>query len=148
LLAHTIIIEVFIRQDEDIELIKEKLLTLIPFDLKEEKVELKRKTSKGFNKEKIVTFTIILSKKRHIKQFLEDFIEKLGEQSKELMSQQIERRLDNEFYFYIRLDKFKLINEQKLELTEAGDCIYVKIKVAVFPQKREKAIEEIRNYLH
>jgi hypothetical protein len=101
----------------------------------------------GFNQEKIVTLTIILSKKRHIKQFLEDFVTKISEQTKETMVQQIDRRLDKEFYFYIRLDKTKLINQGKLELTEDGDCIYVKIKIAVFPQKREKAIEEIENYL-
>ena len=147
MLAHSIIIEVFIRPEEDIDAIRERFLTLIPFDLKEEKLELKRKSAMGFNQEKIVTLTIILSKKRHIKQFLEDFVTKISEQTKETMVQQIDRRLDKEFYFYIRLDKSKLITQGKLELTEDGDCIYVKIKIAVFPQKREKAIEEIENYL-
>ncbi len=37
------------------------------------------------------------------------------------------------------------LQENKLWLTESGDCFHIKINIASFPRKREKALEIIRN---
>ncbi|MEJ2248513.1 MAG: RNA-binding domain-containing protein [Candidatus Lokiarchaeota archaeon] len=147
MLAHSIILELFVHPEEDQNKIIEKLLSLIPFDIKEEKVALKRKSTFGFNQERIIVLSVTLTKKRHIEEFLENFIKRIGDHTKKTMSKEIDRRLDNKFNFYIRLDKQKLVDQGELEITEAGDCIYIKVKIAVFPQKRDKAIQEIENYL-
>ena len=53
MLAHNINITVFCKPEEDVGLITEKLLFLVPLDLKKEKIELKRTNATGFNEKKI-----------------------------------------------------------------------------------------------
>ena len=49
-----------------------------------------------------------------------------------------EDRLDEECNFFIRLDKEKLMNGE-CWITDSGDCYHIKISVAAFPKKKERA---------
>jgi RNA binding exosome subunit len=141
-LAHQIKISVFIHEEENREEIYNKLLTLVPFNIKEQKRILNEDTAQGFNERKIKTYEIVLEKDRHINSFLEFLKEKLSDEQKELLLRQKESRLDNERNFFIRLDKEKLLNNE-FYITDSGNCFHIKISIAAFPASREKAIEVV-----
>jgi len=144
-LAHFIEIRVFSYEGEDENKIIEKLKSFIPFDLENEKVELNKKTAIGFNDKKIMIFWIRLEKEKHTTKFIENLSSKLSDEQKELLIRQSESRLDNDFNFFIRFDKKKILEEDKLWITDSGNCYHLKINLACFPRKKEKALELIRN---
>lgn len=147
MIAHTLIIEVFVLPGEDIKTIKKKFLGLFPFDLKEEEIPLEQKTAIGFNEQKIKIFRVTLSKRRYIKEFLLDLIENLAKETKKVILNQAERRLDENFNFFLRFDKNLLLNENEYRLTERGNCIFIKFKIAAFPKNKENALAIIKELL-
>jgi len=138
--AHHIKLSVFIHEQEDREAIYNKLISLVPFNIKEEKIKLNEDTATGFNNKKIKTYEIVLEKDRHINEFLEKLKESLSQEQKELLINQAESRLDNERNFFIRLDKEKLLNNE-FWITDSGNCFHIMISIAAFPAKREKALD-------
>ena len=72
--------------------------------------------------------------------YSESSITRLSAEQKELLRIQAESRIDHDLNFYLRLDKAKLLQGQYW-ITDEGDCFHIKISLAVFPKKLEKAIE-------
>ncbi|OGM01983.1 hypothetical protein A3K72_01195 [Candidatus Woesearchaeota archaeon RBG_13_36_6] len=142
---HNVEIRVFCKPEDNLEKVKNGLLSLVPFDLSKEKIRLNQKNTFGFNEKKIVILSIKLDKQRHVNQFLEKLCNDLTQEQKELIKKQAESRLDNEMLFYLRFDKNKLINETRLWLTDKGDCYHIKLSIASFPRTREKALECVRS---
>ena len=144
MIAHQIKITVFAKQDDDENKIKGHLLKLVPFDIEKEKIELVETSSAGFNEKPIKIFEILIKKERHIKEFIENLLNKLDSGTKELILRQAETRMDNDFNFYLRFDKDKWINEGELYLTDRGSCFHIKISLAAFPKNKEKSMEIIQ----
>ncbi len=142
---HNVEIRVFSKPEDNLEKVKNGLLSLIPFDLSKEKIRLNQKNAFGFNEKKIVILSIKLDKQRHVNQFLEKLCKDLTQEQKGLIKSQAESRLDNELFSYLRFDKNKLINEARLWLTDKGDCYHIKLSIASFPRTREKALECVRS---
>lgn len=142
--AHLIKIDVFSKEGEDENAIIKRLLSLIPFDIEEQKIKLEKSKAEGFGDKSINIFEITLAKDSHINQFLKNLKEKLADEQKELILKQAESRLDQDFDFFLRFDKEKLINEDKLWLTDSGNCFHIKISIAAFPRKRENGLEMIK----
>ena len=136
-LANNVNIRVFCKPEEDASLIKEKLL--LPFDLKKEKIAIKAQKAEGFQERTIMIFSALLEKERHVKAFLENLNEKLGEETQTLI-EQWESRTDDNLDFFIRLDK-DMMMKNKLVLTDSGNCYHIKINLAAFPKRKEKARE-------
>ncbi len=142
-LAHQVKLSVFIKEEEDREKIFNKLISLVPFNLKEEKIKLNEDTAMGFNNKKIKTYEIVLEKDRHINPFLEKLKESLSQEQKELLLKQADSRLDEELHFFIRLDKEKLLQDE-FWITDSGNCFHIRISIAAFPAKREKALAIVK----
>ena len=141
--ANSIKINVFIKEGEDEEKVKQKLLSLIPFSIEESPIS--KNSATGFNESKITIYEILLEKDRHIKEFLDNLIAKLDDEIKERILQQAESRLDEEGNFFLRFKKDKYMDENKLYLTDQGNCFHIKINIAAFPKKREIELGIIRN---
>ena len=142
-LAHFIKIRVFCNETEDENKIQESLVSLIPFDISEEKIVVKKKTSIGFKEKKIKILEIVLEKNKHVNAFLDSLNDMLGAEQKELLNQQSASRLDDELNFFIRFDKDRLLNKE-LWITESGDCFHLTISIAAFPSKKEVALSRIK----
>jgi len=95
----------------------------------------------GFSDRKIIIMKITLQKQRHITLFLENLTKILNEEQRELLLRQAESRLDKDLYFFLRLDKNRLIDEGKCWLTDEGNCYHIRLALAPFPRKRENALE-------
>jgi len=143
MLAHNICISVFCKPEEDTELIIKKLLFFVPFDIKEQKIEIKKRTAIGFNEKKITILKIYLKKESHTNLFLNNLTKNLTDEQKSLIKKQADSRLDSELNFFLRFDKSKLVNEDKFCLSDKGDCFHIKIKIAAFPKKKKIALKII-----
>lgn len=143
-LAHKIEITVFSKPGEDEELIRRKLLSLLPFDAGKEKIEIKETKASGFNQKDIKIFEIELSKDRHINEFLKNLSDKLSAGQKELLLRQISSRLDSQLRFFIRLDKDRLLKNNDVLITDSGNCFHITISIAAFPARVENAVKVIK----
>ena len=135
--ANNIKVSVFVKPEEDEASIKKHLLALFPFDLEQEKIIFNRSNATGFNQKEIVILEVDLKKERHTHAFLNFLKEKLNEQQKSVLVKQ-ENRLDDECNLFIRLDKNKLLNNE-FWITDSGECYHIRISIAAFPKKKEKA---------
>ena len=145
-LAHLIRIKVFSYEDKDDDnLVLSKFFQLFPFDLKEEKIGLKRTEARGFNEKRILVFEVTLTKEKHTNLFLNNLIKNLDEEQKKLILSQAESRLDDNIDFFLRFDKDEYIKNNRLKLTDSGNCFHIEISVAAFPKKREIGLEIVKN---
>lgn len=142
-LANNINIRVFCKKDEDVEKIKQGLLTITTLtfnELEKDKIKITKSEASGFD-EKITIFELFLEKDRHINKTLENIKEKLTEKDKSALKTQ-ENRLDEHLDFYLRLLKPSIL-EDFFELTDSGDCYHIKINVAAFPKNKEVVKQKI-----
>ncbi|MAH01730.1 hypothetical protein CMO87_00660 [Candidatus Woesearchaeota archaeon] len=140
-IAHQIKVKVFSyeKNNEDEKLVLDKFLQLFPFNLKDEKIELKNTNALGLNEKKITIFEVALTKEKHTNLFLNNLIKNLDEEQKKLILSQLESRLDNNLDFFLRFDKNEYLKNNKLKLIDSGNCFHIEISVAAFPKKREIA---------
>jgi RNA binding exosome subunit len=145
-LAHQIKAKVFSYEkfNEDDKLVLDKFLRLFPFSLKDEKIELEKINASGLNENRITIFEATLEKEKHTSRFLENLAGILDQEQKSLILSQLESRLDDNLDFYLRFDKKEYIKNNKLVLTDSGNCFHIKISVAAFPKKREIGLEIVK----
>jgi len=143
-LVHHAELRVFVKEAEDHDEIKEKLLALIPFDLEQEKIKLKEQQATGFSDKKINILEIFLDKQRHLSKFIEFLKTNLDEEQKALLINQANSRLDDDMCFFIRFDKERWLEDSKLWITDDGYCFHLKLTIAAYPAKKEKALETIK----
>ncbi|MBW2972538.1 hypothetical protein KY359_05875 [Candidatus Woesearchaeota archaeon] len=148
-LAHNMTLSVFSYESdgEDTEQIAAALASLCPFDLEQEKLSVKRTSATGFQERKIIILELTLTKERHTTKFLEHLKSSLSQSNRSLLLRQAESRLDNELNFFIRLDKPKLLADNRFWLTDSGDCFHIKISVAAYPANRDAGLKVIREWL-
>jgi RNA binding exosome subunit len=137
--VHNIVISVFSKKGEDAEKIKLALEGLALLDLcdAKEKVALTDSVVKSHFNEDIHIFDITIKREAQLNRFLKLFIAKLSEDQRKLLVSQRESRVDDECHFYIRFDKRKLLEEDRLWITDSGDCFHLKFTLAAYPVKKE-----------
>ena len=145
-IAHLIRIKVFSYEKFNVneKLILGKFLQLFPFNIKDEKIELKKTEAAGFHEKKITIFEIVLTKEKHTNLFLDNLAKNFGEEQKKLMISQAESRLDENLNFFLRFDKNEYLKNNKLILTDSGNCFHIEMSIASFPKKREVALDVIK----
>lgn len=139
MIIHNAVVSVFAYPEDDIELVKECLIKLVPF-----KARVEQKTAQGFNERVIKIFRIVVDKRSECREFLNNLLNLLRSSQKSVLLSQIESRLDDELFFYIRFDKSAWV-DGKLWLTDSGDCFHIKLSVAAFPKKREVALKMLED---
>ena len=147
-LVHNIKISAFCKENEDGQVIREGLLFLIGMDaagLEKQKLKIDAKIVQGFSEKKITVFSIQIDKQRHTKAFLDHLHTLLAQGQKKIIVTEAKSRLDEEFFFFLRFEKNAIINNQKLMLTDGGNCYHVKMSIAAFPKSREKALDIIQS---
>jgi len=143
-IAHLIKVSVFSHEDEEESEIKKGFLSLFPFNLDEEKIGLNERKVKGLEQKMLYTFEAELKKDRHINAFLKNLIDGISSEDKERIIRQAESRLNDELDFYLRFDIKEYLANKKFKLVEHGHCFHIKISVAAFPAKREKALNIVK----
>ena|SRR3989338_1033804 len=143
--AHSIKLNVFSKEEDNFDAVLKKFLEFFPFDLEKEKIGLRKNIASGFEDKKIIILEAALAKDKHIKEFLKNLLKNLGAEEKAIILKQAESRLDKNLDFFLRFDKDELIKNNKLILTDSGNCFHMRISIAAFPKKREAALETLKN---
>lgn len=138
--ANNIRLTVFAKPEEDAVKIKEKLASLIPFSLEQEKIQIKESKATSFNDREIRIFEIFIEKESHTNLFIDNILSRLSIETKELLIKQLDSRIDNECNLFLRFSKDRFNTEGNLWLTDQGNCFHIKINLACFPKKKENAI--------
>ena len=144
--ANSVNLRFFMKSEEISQEDMEKVLQILPFDLKEEKIPIKRKKVYGFNQERIEVIGINLTKQRHIRHFLELLKEQLPQDARNFLLLDVEKRMDEDGNFFLRLDLEELTEKGEFKLTNQGNCLHIGIKIATFPKSREEAIEKVKDF--
>ena len=145
--AHSIKLTVFSYEHENSGQILDSFLRFFPFSLEDNKINVVKRNTTGFNDSKIEIFEVLLTKTNLINQFLDFILNNLDEIQKGILIQQAESRLDDNLDFFIRFDKEEWIKNKKLELTDSGKCFHLKMSIAAFPSKREAALKIVKEML-
>ena len=82
--AHSIKLTAFSYENENSKNILDKFLRFFPFNLQDNQVVLKKSIATGFNEAKIEVFEITLAKNNLINKFLENLLNNLDENQKEI----------------------------------------------------------------
>lgn len=144
--AHNVKLSVFAHEEDDEKQVERAFLSLLPFDLEQEKLKLRRTTATGFKERKITIIEIILKKEKHTSRFLTFLKNHLSDDQRQLLLNQAGSRLDNELNFFIRMDKPKLLSKE-FWITDEGNCFHIRISVAAYPKKRDAALEVVEEWL-
>jgi len=141
-MINNIFISVF-TDKENAEKTEDALKKFVPFNLEEKKLKIDTKRSSGFGEKEIIVKSIEINKMQLAKKTFEHITAMLDENSRIVIFNTIESRLSDDFHFFIRLDKIKML-EGEAVVTDSGDCFHIKASITSFPQKKESAIEELR----
>ena len=145
--VHTVTLEVFAKEDENLDEIEEALRAFIPFDMEKEKITVDVEKAVSFQEKIIKILTIVLSKESHTNNFLRFLLDKFTDAQKKLLTEQAESRLDPHFHFFVRFDKAAWIANRTLKIIEGGDCFHLKLALASYPKKKETALPLIEKLL-
>lgn len=137
---------VFSKEEDNEELLIEKIHELFPFDFDKEKIKIISKTCYGFEDKKIKILSVEIKRQKLTADFLTNLIKKISDEQKELLLRQLESRLDDSLHFFLRLDKDKLLNNEYF-ITDYGNCFHFTIAIAAYPHKRDVAVAMVRDIL-
>lgn len=139
-LAHSVAIRVFCNEEENENDIVSGLKWLIPINLEEEKVKIDAQTALGFSDRRIKILEVTLTKRKHIKAFLDNLVLEIPDTQRQVLLRQLGSRVDENAVFFVRFDKETVIKHRELLVTDSGDCYHARIKIAAFPSTKEKAM--------
>lgn len=142
MLAFHIELRVFCDPDKSEQILK-ALNKFLPFDLNREKIRIEQTTASSFNEKKIRVYTVKLKKQRHISRFLKNLNSMLSSGQRMRIVREFDSRTDHDFNFYLRLDRDSFLNDQ-VKITDSGNCFHIKISLALFPKRRDIAVETVR----
>ncbi len=144
--AHYIEIRVFSKEQDNEEQIISTIKDVFPFDFDKEKIKIDVKTAFGFENKKIHIITVSVKNERHTNAVLNNLMAKLSEEQKAMLLDQLESRLDDNFHFFIRLEKDLLLSNEYF-VTDEGNCFHLTIAIAAYPHKREIAVGLVKKIL-
>ena len=136
-MIHNISYRVFVYGTENEEKVKEAVQTLFPNS------HPQTDTTEGYFKNPLLILHDKITRKREIKEFVQ-ILEQIDEPSKKRLRSELENKMDEKGNLFLRFDKQRAYLGD-LKIIEHGDSIHVKINIAAYPAKKERAIELARD---
>ena len=147
-LAHAVKFRVIASPERE-EAVKESVLTLlgIPLDevYEEEDVEFDVDEAEDFSGDELRFIRTSFTKTRNTNRVIESLQDGLSQGDREMLAGQPDR-FDEELNFHVRLDLDSFLDGAYI-VTEDGDCVHIRIKVAAYPAKKEKAKDVVKEIL-
>lgn len=137
-MIHNISYRTFVYGTEDEEKVTDALSYIFPNLLPEKTV-----TEDHFGND-IIILSQKITKKRYNRDFIKFFNENLSQKDKEIIKDELSRRMDEKGNFFLRFDKQKAY-DNSLKLTYSGNAIHVRIKIASYPVSKENALKVAHN---
>jgi hypothetical protein len=135
------VVSTFVHATEDEQRVLNILRTLLP-----EEVEVRRSRLKGHHGNPIVNLEAKVWQKKLLREIWQRVMTKLREGELKKLGKIMPERINGNCFFYLRFDK-QLARTGELALTNSGDAIYLKLKIAAFPAKREVAVKLLEKFM-
>ncbi|WGI17393.1 RNA-binding protein [Methanonatronarchaeum sp. AMET-Sl] len=133
--VHYVMLRAFSYTTESDEKVKKALNLFLPPETDIESQELE-----GNFGNKINLFRSKIEKSREIRDLIHQIKTSLTEAQIKELEKQIERRTDEDCNLYLRFNKQDAYKE-KFSLTNTGNSINIRFKIAAYPAKKQKAID-------
>ncbi|MGM5484580.1 MAG: RNA-binding domain-containing protein [Nanobdellota archaeon] len=128
-----------IRIIEREEPVDEAMRLLLGFDPNEEKdIEYNIKEGEDLN-----VHEIFFNKTRLTNKFIKNLKSKLDKKQRDYLSENAEEIVHHENRMFLRFDKASLMNRE-FRITDEGECFHLRLSIAAYPRKKEKAVKLIR----
>lgn len=141
---HNIRVKAFAKEGEREGLMK-ALEGLLPGETSIEEEVLPAEEDSGIFTSKIIVLKALVKKKREVGQLAEKIFTGLEPDELRTLHDEVESRVDGDCNFYVRLSKEKLAGG-RISL-KSKDPVHVKMKVAAYPAKKEKAADIMKKIL-
>ncbi len=138
--VHSINISVFVHATEDEEKVLNTLKIFLPDDAK-----VQKEHATGHYRNPIGILTVKIEKHRDIIKFLDLIKRNLPKNDINKLLNDLESYVNDEEILFIRFDKQEAI--KNLFRLGKDDPILVRVKIATYPARKEKALEVIRGLL-
>jgi hypothetical protein len=135
------VVSVHAHATEDEERVLKAMRTLLP-----EAVEIRRSKLEGHHGNPITVFETRIGRKALLRELWGRLLTKLRAGELENIRSILQRRMDEVCRLYLRFDK-QLAYREVLVLTDSGDAIHLKLKVAAFPPKPEVAVRLVEKFI-
>ncbi|MDO5849989.1 MAG: RNA-binding domain-containing protein [Methanobacteriaceae archaeon] len=157
-MIHNIRYRVFVYENEDLDLITQALLNILPT------AEIEAEEVEGLLEEPMVILSGMVSKKRQTKEFLNNLLAIDKDQLTKLYND-LDKKMDEKGNLFLRLSKDFKPKENSEEsngskestessedlkadisqwrILDGGDSIHLKIKIAAYPAKKEVALKKL-----
>lgn len=133
-MIHNVSYRTFVYGTEDEEKVMTAISHLFPTFLPEKTI------NEDYYGNKITVLTEKITKKRTNKDIIAFLNENLSSEDKNIIRDELSRRIDEKGNLFLRFDKQETYNEN-IRLTYSGDAIHVRIKIASYPVSKENAIK-------
>ncbi len=135
-MIHNISYRVFVYGTENEDRVREALKFLFPLSNPHKEI------IEGYFKNPVLILHQKIVKKREIKDFI-IILNKLDSSTKKRILNELFRKMDDKGNLFLRFGKQQAFLG-KLKLVEHGDSIHVKMKIAAYPARRERAEEVVK----
>ncbi|OKY78242.1 MAG: Exosome subunit RNA binding protein with dsRBD fold [Candidatus Methanohalarchaeum thermophilum] len=132
---HYIDLRTFCYSTESFEKVKAAFNQVIPQD---QEINIEEIEGNFGNEIKILKLRV--KKSRKIRDLTNEIKSRINEDELKRLKSELPVRLDDNCSLFIRFNKQRAYKED-LELTDSGNAIVLRFKIAAYPAKREKALE-------
>lgn len=142
--VHNIWIETFCHEG-DLKIGQSVLGDLLPTDTEIQKDVIEPELEGDVFKAPLIALRAKIEKTKDITEFLGKIRENLGSGDRDLLLNEVRERIDDHCNFYIRLSK-KELGEGRFVL-QSADSVHIKIRPAVYPAKKDNAVDAVTRWL-
>ena len=129
---------IFCYPTEDAQRVTDALLFVAFGETIPNEINLHEMHASSESRTPVIVYELMLQDKDYIHNFEETI-------RKHLSVRNLEKRIDNKCFLYIRWDKQEAY-KKSICVSDTGDTIYCKAKIQVYPAKKVMAVKKIREY--
>jgi RNA binding exosome subunit len=139
-------IRIISREDDSVEQLQSLIRCLLP-NIKPELYSIQSDPFIDQFEHKRYFITFHTTNQKLVGVFTQTLFSNLSTDTLAVLASQVPSRVDEECFFYIRLDLSSLLANSFI-LTDAGDCFHITLSVASYPKKQIVAQQTVQTFLN
>ncbi|MCL7415629.1 MAG: exosome subunit [ANME-2 cluster archaeon] len=144
-MMHYIILRTTAQATEDPTKVRSALELFLPPSSgeKDDNGTIHETSATGYHGNPIIVMEAEVRKKKDTQYILNHITRNIGATGKERLISELPRRMDDDCNLFLRFDKQQAY-QGRLVITGSSDAVHIKMKIEVYPARREAAIEAAR----
>lgn len=146
--VHNITVRVILKKEAEVESFLTFFGEMLPVDHEKCRIDLRNEIIRGLEDTPLHVLTMKLRRNRYVELLLHTLFSKFGVEIREKLRVGGPKMMDEKGAFFIRLDRQSLLGDQRSYiLTNSGDCVHFKIRLAAFPNNPDNLLLSLQNVL-